>query len=494
MPSGDIFNPDEIDLPSGCFIGGEFVPGEGNVFEVIRPSDGRLAKVERSASPALVDRAVQAAAKAHAAGAWAKSPPRERARIMRRWAELIIEHEEELARLEAVVSTRIVTEARERDVRLVAEVIRYYGELTDKVTGEVLPTASDVLGLTTLEPYGVVAAISPWNVPLLLATLKVAPALAAGNAVVLKPSEMTPYSILRLAQLGHDAGIPAGQFGVVLGLGPDTGAALVKHPLVNYVTFTGSVTTGARVMADAALSGIKPVSLELGGKSPQLVFGDTDDIDRVAQTVARAVTRNAGQICFAGTRLVVEKKIAETLVAKVEQIVSELAPGPTWNGATSLAPIISAKQADRIENILKRSIAAGAEIQLGGKRLDAGNGGAYFQPTIVTDAAPDNPIILEEVFGPVLAVQTFNDFEEGIALADHPAYGLAGGVHTADINKALRAAQSIQAGTIWVNDYGPTPDVVTPFGGYKQSGFGKDFGVQGLLKFLHSKTIWIRKH
>ena len=269
--------------------------------------------------------------------------------------------------------------------------------------------------------------------------------MAAGNAVVLKPSEMTPYSAIILAQLAHEAGVPAGQLSVVPGLGGETGEALVRHPLVNYVSFTGSTATGARVMSDAALYGLKPVSLELGGKSPQLVFADAINLDAVAELVAAGICRNAGQVCFAGTRLVVEKRIAEELVEKIGTLIGRVVPGPTWGTATTLAPIISERQCDRIEDILARSTGSGAEIISGGRRFQT-NEGAYFQPTIVMGAAPDNPVIREEVFGPVLAVQPFEDIEEGLMLADHPLYGLAGAVHSRDINKVMRAARSIQAG------------------------------------------------
>ncbi len=485
------YDPDSVDLPSGCLIGGKLVPGDGAEYDVLRPSDGRLARRERGASRAQVDQAVDMAAHAFKTSGWASLAPRARAAVMRRWADLIEGAGERLARLESLVSARIVGEARLRDVRMTAEVIRYYSELIDKIDGKVLPTGPDVLSFMMTEPHGVVAAISPWNVPLLLATIKLAPALAAGNAVVLKPSEMTPYSAIILAQLAHEAGVPAGQLSVVPGLGGETGEALVRHPLVNYVSFTGSTATGARVMSDAALYGLKPVSLELGGKSPQLVFADAINLDAVAELVAAGICRNAGQVCFAGTRLVVEKRIAEELVEKIGTLIGRVVPGPTWGTATTLAPIISERQCDRIEDILARSTGSGAEIISGGRRFQT-NEGAYFQPTIVMGAAPDNPVIREEVFGPVLAVQPFEDIEEGLMLADHPLYGLAGAVHSRDINKVMRAARSIQAGTIWVNHYGPTPDVTAPMGGYKQSGFGKDFGVAGLEKYQKTKNVWIK--
>jgi aldehyde dehydrogenase (NAD+) len=484
-----VYDPNAIEYPASCFIDGKFAPADGPEYEVLRPSDGAVARRERSASAEMVARAVEAAERANQTSGWAQMEPRGRARIMRKWAELAEGNADELARLESVVSARVVSEVRAHDVRVVAEYIRYYGELADKYEGQVFATAADVWSLTVREPYGVVAAISPWNFPLILSTLKLAPALAAGNAVVLKPSELTPYAVLRLAQLGHEAGVPPGQIGVVNGAGPETGAALVRHPSVSFVSFTGSTATGTKVMVDAATSGLKPVALELGGKSPQLVFGDIADLDRVAEIVAGSVCRNAGQVCYAGTRLVVQENIADALVEKVAKLVQKVRPGPTWDSSTTLAPIISEKQGRRIGDILERGKSQGAEILTGGARFDS-TGGFYFRPTIVLNAKQENPVIREEIFGPVLAVQRFRDEEEGLALADHPIYGLAAAVHTNDINRALRAARSIQAGTVWVNHFG-LPHLAAPFGGYKQSGFGKDFGMAGLEKYLRTKSIRI---
>ena len=487
--SDENFDPDSVVFPSGCLIGGERVPGDGAVTQVRRPSDGKIAKEERGASEALVDRAVVLARHSVKNSGWAESEPRDRARVMNRWADLIEAHFEELARLEATVSVRVVSSVRFRDVRMAAEMIRFYAEYIDKVEGSVLATRGNKFSALVREPYGVVAAISPWNTPMLLSTLKIAPALAAGNAVVLKPSELTPYAILRMAELGIQAGIPSGMLAILPGIGAETGSALVRHPDVNYVAFTGSAATGARVMCDAAMTGLKPVSLELGGKSPQLVFSDAPDLDAVANIVAQSVCANGGQVCFAGTRLVVEAGIADALVNKIRTKMQQVQAGPTWNTKTTLAPIVSEVQAARLETLLRAAGEAGAETLCGGARIDDGSGGIFFSPTILSGVRSDNPAVREELFGPVLTVQTFDKFEEGLQLADHPSYGLAGGVHTSDIGKAFRAAKAIQAGTVWVNDYGPNTDPNAPMGGYKQSGFGKDFGILGMEKFLKTKNI-----
>jgi aldehyde dehydrogenase (NAD+) len=323
----------------------------------------------------------------------------------------------------------------------------------------------------------------------LLATLEIAPAIAAGNAIVVKPSELTPYSVIRLAQLGHEAGLPHGIIGIVPGLGQETGRALVRHPLVKAVAFTGSGATGAQVMADGA-TGPKPVWLELGGKSPQVVFPDAE-IPRVAEIVARFVCRNAGQSCFAGTRLVVHETVAAAVTAQVVDQMKKVVCGPTWSTASTLAPIVSSAQCARIEDIVRRGVEDGATIVSGGSRADASGGGIHYQPTVVTEASPHNPIVREEVFGPVLAVQTFREIEQAVALVNDSPFGLAAGIHTKDLKTAIVAARSIQAGMIWVNEYGAM-DPAMPFGGYNQSGFGKDMGAAALERCLRTKSISIR--
>ncbi|WP_174279023.1 aldehyde dehydrogenase family protein, partial [Sphingomonas bacterium] len=427
--------------------------------------------------------------RAHASGAWADAPPRQRAQVFRRWADLVAAHADELVELESLVSTRLATEVATRDIPVTVAIIRYYGELIDKIEGEVYASAADVWSLGVREPYGVVACISPWNVPMLLATTKIAPALAAGNAVLLKPSEFTSYSMKRVAQLAIEAGLPADQLAVLVGTGPETGHALVTHPQVDYVAFTGSTATGRQVMADAALSGPKPVSLEMGGKGPQIVFADAD-LDAAAGIIASSVVRNAGQICYAGTRLVVARGVADEMIEKVGQRVGGTVAGPTWSKRTTLAPILSLKQRDRITNILGKGVDAGAEILTGGAAI-ADRDGYYFEPTLVDKLAVDNPIIEQEVFGPVLAIQPFEGLDEALELAEHCDYGLGAALYTRDLATAMRASKAIKAGSVWVNQFGVN-DIIAPVGGYKKSGFGKDFGVEGLLKFMHIKGISIK--
>ncbi|GAB6852090.1 aldehyde dehydrogenase family protein [Paraburkholderia kururiensis] len=484
------FDPALVSVRSAHFIGGRYVSGPA-ALDVARPSDGAVYADLPIASADEVDRAVENAWQAFRTSDWARRAPRERARVLRRWAELIEADVDTLARIESVGSTRPIRDAAAWDVPFTAEGIRFYSEFADKIGGEVAATRPDHLGMIVAEPYGVIGAIAPWNFPLVMASWKIAPALAAGNAVVLKPSELTPFSALRLAELAVEAGMPAGIFNVIQGDGRTTGDALVRHPRIAKVTFTGSSQTGAAIMAACAQSGTKPVTLELGGKSPQVVFADAPDLDLVARRVAGAIAGNAGQVCVAGSRLIVEKRVVSRLVDGIASAFAALKPGHTWAPGTTLPPIISAVQAQRIEGIVKRSVEQGAQIAVGGGRIPMAGGGAFYAPTILTGVSASNEAVREEVFGPVLTVQTFENEAEALALASHEKYGLAAGVHTADIGRALRAMRAIEAGTVWINRYGRTADFVIPTGGYKQSGLGKDLGRQAFEANLRFKSVLI---
>lgn len=488
----DSFNPDLVTVRSGHFIGGHYVDNTpGSRLDVARPSDARNYASLPLADAEQVDAAVNNAWHAFRTSGWATMAPRTRAGILRRFADLIEADVATLAPLEALGSTRPIRDAVAWDVPFTAEGIRFYAEYADKLGGDVAATDHDHLGLTIAEPYGVVAAIAPWNFPLVMASWKIAPALAAGNAVVLKPSEMTPFSVLRLAELAIAAGIPPGIFNVIQGDGRVTGDALCRHPRVAKVTFTGSTQTGAAIMAACAASGTKPVTLELGGKSPQLVFADAPALDQVARRIAGAITGNAGQVCNAGSRLLVEASIAPALVEQVAAACKVLQAGATWAAGTTLSPIISGPQVDRIDGIVARTVAAGARVYCGGTRIDACGAGAFYAPTILTDVAAQSEVLRQEVFGPVLTVQTFDDEEQALALAHHDDYGLAAGVHTADLGRALRLVRRLEAGTVWVNRYGRTADFVIPTGGYKRSGIGKDLGRQAYESNLRFKSVLI---
>jgi aldehyde dehydrogenase (NAD+) len=321
-----------------------------------------------------------------------------------------------------------------------------------------------------------------------MAGWKMGPALAAGNAVVLKPSEMTPFTSLRMAELAVEAGIPAGLANVVVGDGPTTGTALTGHPGVAKVSFTGSTAAGQAIMANVARTGMKPMTLELGGKSPQVVFADAD-IGLAADCIARSILFNAGQACVAGSRIIAHSAIADELAAALRARMVDVSPGPAWHEATTYSPIISARQLSRLEDLVDSAVAEGAEILTGGCRLDCP--GYFYAPTILASVEPGSTALREEIFGPVLTFQTFSEDEEALTLADHPTYGLAAGVFTRDLSRALRAAQAIEAGTVWVNRYGRSRDHILPTGGYKSSGIGKDLGREAYHANRRSKSVLI---
>ena len=485
------FNPQDVRVPTAHMIGGIPVSGLGAEIVINRPSDLQpLAAIEDGGAEA-VERAVEVAKAALKSSRWAKVSPRDRARVLFKWAELIEANAPELARLESVNSTRPIAETTVRDVPRTAGVIRYYAEFCDKTEGAITATESGVFSLVRREPYGVVGAIVPWNFPAITAAWKFAPALAAGNAVVMKTSEFTPFSLIRLAELATEAGLPGGLFNVVNGLGPSTGLAIVRHPAIAKISFTGSTATGARIMSEAALAGIKPVTLELGGKSPQLVFADHGDLDKVADFVARGFIGNAGQVCTAGSRLVVQRGVADELIDHVIAKAKSFTAGPTWRSTTTLPPLLNARQLERVDSLVHETVAQGAKIVAGGHRLAAPNDGCYYAPTILDGVTEAMPGHLQEFFGPVITVQRFDEVDEGIARCAHPVYGLAASVYTRDIAKALRATDRIEAGMVWVNHHGRAPEFTFPAGGFKSSGFGKDMGRAGIESFMREKAIWI---
>ncbi|MEZ5884128.1 MAG: aldehyde dehydrogenase family protein [Paracoccaceae bacterium] len=481
------FTPETVALPTAHFIGGEHV-SDPDAIEVLAPSDGRLLAAIPCADATIVDRAVRAARHALKRSGWAAVPPRERLRALHAWADLLEREASGLARLEAVCSSRPVGHVLSGDIRIAAEQIRFFAEFADKEGGDLVPTGDAQMGFIRSEPYGVVGAITPWNFPISMAVWKLGPALAAGNAVVLKPSEMTPFSAIRMAELSVQAGLPAGLVNIVLGDGPTTGTALTGHPGIDKVSFTGSTRAGGAIMENIARTGIKPMTLELGGKSPQVVFADAD-LDLAADCLERGILPNAGQFCVAGSRMIVHRDIAEDLASLLAARFARHRPAATWSDPAGFSPIISEKQLGRIDGIVQAACAAGADLVCGGQRFD--HPGSYYRPTIMTGVNAANPAVTEEIFGPVATLETFGTEEEAIALANHPTYGLCAGLHTRDLSRAMRMIGKLEAGTVWVNRYGRSIDHILPTGGWKASGLGKDLGREAYQANRRTKSVLI---
>lgn len=484
------FDPEDVLLPIGHYIDGCHQNARGASLAVKRPSDGKVYATLYEATSEDVDRAVTVAHHALAVSGWRSCPPRERGKVLRRWADLI-ESDLLLAQLEALGSTRPIGDVVQHEIPFTAEAIRFYAECADKYSGDLFPTKERSLGMLISEPYGVIGAITPWNFPLSMASWKCGPALAAGNAVVLKPSELTPFSTVRMAELAVQAGLPAGILNIVQGSGAVTGSALVTHPLVRKVSFTGSTVTGARIMSDAAQHGMKPVTLELGGKSPQLVFDDAGDIEPLAERILRGFTANGGQACVAGTRLIVQRGIAQPLLDRLVALCLQPRPGLTWKGDSRYAPLIDERQGKKVASVITAARAAGAEVLVGGERFADTGDGWFWQPTLLCGVAADNPAVQQEIFGPVLTVQEFDDEEEGLRLAAHETYGLCAGVHTLSLPRAMRAMRSLESGTVWINRYGRSGDFIIPTGGFLGSGIGKDLGRQAFQACQRQKSVLI---
>jgi gamma-glutamyl-gamma-aminobutyraldehyde dehydrogenase len=472
-------------------IGGEWLEGQGEPVPVLSPIDGAQMTTIAGASAEDVARACAAARAAFDDGRWAGRAPAERKKVLHRLADLIEAHALELAVLGVRDNGTEISMALKAEPGSAAGTFRYYAEAIDKVYGEVAPTAGNVLGLIHREPVGVVGAIVPWNFPLMIGAWKVAPALAMGNSVVLKPAETASLTLLRLAELALEAGVPPGVFNVVTGPGRVTGEALALSPDVDVLVFTGSGATGRRLLEYSARSNLKRCYLELGGKSPNIVFADAPDLEAAAKAAAMAIFRNAGQVCVAGSRLLVEAAVHDAFVAALERATAGMRVGNPLHLATQVGAVNSLAQLEGNLRFVADARAEGGEVVRGGARILTETGGYYMDPAIVTRVAPTQRLFREEVFGPVLAVTSFETEAEALHLANATDYGLAAGVWTANLGRAHRMVRGIRAGVVHVNTYGGA-DVTVPLAGAKQSGNGADKSLHALDKYTDLKTAWIQ--
>jgi aldehyde dehydrogenase (NAD+) len=481
--------------PDQLFIGGEWVDAaDGGRFQTYNPSTGEVLAEVAEAKEADVDRAVAAARAAFAEGSeWRRMDALDRGELVAQLGRAIADRTTELAELETLDNGKPVREAQ-IDIRQTVDTFRYYAGWATKIEGETIPVRGQILNYTLREPLGVIGAIIPWNFPLVMAAYKVAPALACGNTVVLKPAEQTPLTALELAAIAAEVGLPPGVLNVVPGHGQTAGAALVAHPDVDKIAFTGSTEVGKIITREAAQS-LKQVSLELGGKSPNIVFEDAD-LDAAVRGAFNGIFYNTGQCCTAGSRLLVQESVHDELMEKLLERVAVLEPGQSLAPKRRYGPVISEAQLERILGYIRTAREEGATLVAGGNRVsgEGGEGGGYWlEPTIFDRVAPDSTIAREEVFGPVLAAMTFQDEEEAVELANRTVYGLAAALWTRDVKRAHRVASRIQAGTVWINTYHPL-NAASPFGGYKQSGHGRELGKHALELYTQVKSVWVDLH
>ncbi|WP_062992083.1 aldehyde dehydrogenase family protein [Nocardia anaemiae] len=457
----------------------------GGRSDVVDPSTGQVIGTVAEADRSDVDDAVAAARAAFPE--WAGRSGRERARTLLRIAELVRENADELVRLESLDVGKPVTLCRSVDVATTVEQYEYCAALAQTIDGATRRTPLPAFAYTRRDPLGVVAAITPFNFPLILSTSKIAPALAAGNVVVHKPAEETPLSALFMATLFERAGVPSGVVNVVTGSGPVVGAALLEHPGVDKIAFTGSTEIGRRA-ASAAGAALKPVTMELGGNAAQIVFADAD-VEKAVGAIIKGFVFNTGQFCMGGPRLLVARPLYETIVGILGEAVAGVPVGDPRDPATVVGPMAAQRHVAKVEEYVALARREGGRVVCGGERLDL-NGGYYYQPTVIADLADDSRVVQEEIFGPVLTVQAFDTEDEAIALANGTRYGLASGLHTTDLARAHRVADKLQAGIVWVNDWAML-DPAMPFGGVKDSGFGREYGPEALASYTKVKSVVI---
>ncbi len=472
-----------LSLPTQAFIDGSFRPAKsGGTFDTINPATGEVIARVAACGAEDVDFAVTKARDAFADGRWSRLPPGERKRVLIRLAKLMKRNARELAVMESVDSGKTIFDCETVDVPESIDCLLWHAELIDKIYDQVSPASDEHVAMIVREPVGVAGLVLPWNFPLLMLAWKIGPALAAGCSIIVKPAEETSLTTLRVAELAMEAGVPAGVFNVVPGLGPDVGEPLGRHMDVDRISFTGSTETGRRFLRYAAESNLKEVTLEMGGKNPAVVLDDAENLDRVAAHVVNGAFWNMGENCSASSRLIVQKGIKDELLKRIVAHAREWPVGDPLDPQSRVGPLVSQAHFDKVASYL----GAETHVILGGK-AEAG----FVEPTLLDITDRDARPVREEIFGPVLAVLTVDSFDEAITLANDTEYGLAASIFTANIKRAIRGARAIRAGTVTVNSFGEG-DISTPFGGFKASGFGgRDNGIQAHDQYTEIKTIWI---
>lgn len=483
---------DALKVEGRAFINGQYTNAvSGATFECVSPVDGRLLGLVASCDEADANLAVANARQVFESGAWSRLAPAKRKSVMIRFAGLLKANAEELALLETLDMGKPIGDSLNIDVPGAANALSWSGEAIDKIYDEVAATPHDQLGLVTREPVGVVGAIVPWNFPLMMACWKLGPALSTGNSVVLKPSEKSPLTAIRIAQLAIEAGIPAGVLNVLPGYGHTVGKALALHMDVDTVVFTGSTRIAKQLMVYAGESNMKRIWLEAGGKSPNIVFADAPDLQAAAESAASAIAFNQGEVCTAGSRLLVERSIKDRFLPMVVEALKGWKPGNPLDPQTTVGALVDTQQMNTVLSYIDAGHSDGATLVAGGKRILEETGGTYVEPTIFDGVSNAMRIAKEEIFGPVLSVITFDTAEEAVAIANDTPYGLAAGVWTADLSKAHNTARALRAGSVWVNQY-DGGDMTAPFGGFKQSGNGRDKSLHAFDKYTELKATWIK--